>query len=182
MPEAATTEKPVKYFSETEIETIARELRERFDMDTIPVRVIAIADKLGIEVRGATFRGRPTTVGMIGKRQGVMNIYFRKTDPEIRWRFTIAHELGHFVLHLSDDLKFVDDEVNLYRLSIPQGQADSDTARREIQANLFAASLLMPERQVRGAWAFKPSIGDLARAFKVSRQAMGIRVAALGLE
>lgn len=51
MPDAATVERPLKYLSEIEIETTARELRERFEMDTIPVRVIAIADKLGIEVK-----------------------------------------------------------------------------------------------------------------------------------
>jgi Zn-dependent peptidase ImmA (M78 family) len=181
MPDTATVEKTVKFLSEIEIEAKARALREKFGMDTIPVRVIAIADKLGIGVRGASWK-RPSIAGMIGKREGKMNILYRKTDPEIRSRFTIAHELGHFVLHLSDDLQFVDEEVNLYRLSIPRGQVDSDTARREIQANAFAASLLMPERQLRGAWELTHSIGNLARFFKVSRQAMGIRVAALGLE
>lgn len=119
---------------------------------------------------------------MIGKGNGVMTIWYRMTDPEIRKRFTIAHELGHFVLHLSDNLRFVDDEVNLYRLSIPQGQDDSDTARREIQANTFAAALLMPDRQVREVWRMKRSISETVRFFKVSSQAMGIRVAALGLE
>jgi len=183
MSETATVEKDkgVRYLSSIEIETIARELRQKYELDTIPVPVIALANKLGIEVRGAEFTRR-NYVGMIRKTGGVVTILYRKNDPEIRKRFTIAHELGHFVLHLSDNLRFVDSEVNLYRLAPPEGGVDSDSARREIQANLFAEALLMPERQVRQFWPETHSIGQMARIFKVSRQAMGIRVAALGIE
>jgi Zn-dependent peptidase ImmA (M78 family) len=183
MPESATAEKDkgVRFLSSIEIETITRELRQKHELDTIPVPVIALANKLGIEVRGAEF-ARRSYVGMISKKEGVVTINYRMTDPEIRKRFTIAHELGHFVLHLSDNLRFVDSEVNLYRLAPPEGGVDSDSARREIQANLFAEALLMPERQVRQFWPETRSIGEMARIFKVSRQAMGIRVAALGIE
>jgi Zn-dependent peptidase ImmA (M78 family) len=175
---AETVEKPLRYWSSIEIETKARELRQAHEVDTIPVRVIALANALGMEVRGAEFK-RPNYVGMLSKRNGVVTINYRLNDPEYRKRFTIAHELGHFVLHVSDDPRFVDSEVNLYRFNTTE---DSDAAKREIQANMFAAALLMPERQVRKFWAETRSIGEMARIFKVSRQAMGIRLADLGVE
>ena len=54
--------------------------------------------------------------------------------------------------------------------------------RKEIQANMFAASLLMPEDEVRSEWNRLRSVDELARIFNVSEAAMGIRIDQLGLE
>lgn len=63
-----------------------------------------------------------------------------------RWRFTIAHELGHIILH-SEQIKesnikaiddYFDDEMSNINIS------DKTISRMEIQANSFAAILLAP--------------------------------------
>ena len=119
---------------------------------------------------------------MIEKKGDRVTIYVKRGVPPLRTRFTIAHELGHFFLHLRDSAKLVDDEVNLYRLQSSPDAEESGKRRREIQANLFAAALLMPERQVRQIWKETQSIAEIARLFRVSPSAMGYRIADLGID
>lgn len=72
------------------------------------------------------------------------------TEGSPRWRFTIAHELGHIILHsdainkskissIEDSINDEDDEVNI---------SDETIKRMEIQANSFASQLLIPEKQL----------------------------------
>ena len=102
-------------------------------------------------------------------------------------RFTIAHEIGHFVLrHHSqrNELVHADDEHQVIYRS-PRASTGQDPL--EVQANQFAASLLMPTRliQERAGRLRKPlsedAVAALAREFKVSEQAMTIRLSTLGL-
>ena len=64
-----------------------------------------------------------------------------------RWRFTLAHEIGHLILHsklLKDRLaEMEDDEESLFFNFI---QSKSNLDRFELQANLFASTLLLPEK------------------------------------
>jgi Zn-dependent peptidase ImmA (M78 family) len=104
------------------------------------------------------------------------------SDPPYRKRFTIAHELGHHFLHLLEDGEFVDGEADLFRQPHDSEETEITPKRRqEIQANMFAAALLMPEDAVRSEWQEMQSIGELARRFNVSETAMGIRLDQLGL-
>ena len=52
---------------------------------------------------------------------------------------------------------------------------------REIQANWFAAELLMPAELVRAEWNRKPSMKHLTALFNVSEEAMGYRIDSLDL-
>jgi Zn-dependent peptidase ImmA (M78 family) len=179
MSEATTHDVP--YLSSVEIERRAREVRERHDQDRIPVKLLPIARKEGIAVMEGTF-GRATTVGMIEKKGDQVTIIVKRGAPPLRTRFTIAHELGHYFLHLRDKAKLVDHEVNLYRLQASPDVQETGRRRREIQANLFAAALLMPERQVRKIWKETQSIAEMASLFRVSPGAMGYRIADLGID
>jgi Zn-dependent peptidase ImmA (M78 family) len=120
-------------------------------------------------------------VGMIAKRGDSVTLLVNATDPPFRKRFTIAHELGHHFLHLLEDGEFVDGEANLFRGITEDQQQVTPERRREIQANMFAAALLMPEPAVRAEWEKLKSVEALARRFNVSESAMGIRVVQLGL-
>jgi hypothetical protein len=90
-----------------------------------------------------------------------------------RRRFTIAHEIGHWVLHAAGDR----DRIVYCRIT--DGEA-VDPIERE--ANRFAAELLMPEPLVRAAWVGEH--GDVAvraAGVVVSEVSMGWRVLNLGL-
>ncbi len=74
-------------------------IREYGVTDMLPVPLIQICRKLGIATEYWNFPDR-TISGMIAIRQGRPFIYVRPSDAEVRQHFTIAHEIGHYVLHL----------------------------------------------------------------------------------
>ena len=88
-----------------------------------------------------------------------------------RQKFTLAHELAHYVLHKEKNVEFVD--TIFFR--------NNETDSTEYMANEFAAKLLMPEDKVRTLinQGIK-NIGILAQEFGVSASAMKYRVISLG--
>ena len=92
------------------------------------------------------------------------------TRGERRRRFTVAHEIGHFVLHPE-------------RVRSERGGVTNWGSRDlEREADTFAAELLMPEHLVRQLVLEEGADpGRLADRFDVSVQAMTIRLARLGL-
>lgn len=101
-----------------------------------------------------------------------------------RKRFTLAHELGHLVLHNEESSLFVDNMLF-------KRQSDGYTTREERmerEANYFAASILMPEFLVRKEVNLfqkdlyeDENIEELAKKFGVSKPAMTFRLTNLGL-
>ena len=137
-----------------------------------PVPVVRVARDLGLEVYRSG--GWPDSVsGMIrrdAERGGASGyaIFSNGDHAVTRRRFTIAHEIGHFVLHrelIGDGL--TDDA--LYRSRLQGGD--------EAAANRFAADLLMPWNRIREAVVGgMDTVEKLAVAFKVSHSAMSIRL------
>jgi IrrE N-terminal-like domain len=100
-------------------------------------------------------------------------IWVRRDEPAPRRRFTVAHEIGHHLLHS-------DGATVLCRPADVEAAAGDERAR-EREANRFAAELLMPEALVRAAAdADGPDPIALARRFDVSDVAMGFRLVTLG--
>lgn len=168
----------VKYLKEADIETLADDLRKNHGQISAPVDVIELATNEGIAVYKASFDSEHVC-GMLRRENGKTSIYFNRNHPLTRQRYTIAHELGHHILH-ADTSEFVDEELNLYRLS---GDTDANPSKRrqEIQANLFGASLLMPKSLLVDAFKATSDVAALARLFDVSEAAMGFRINALDL-
>jgi hypothetical protein len=97
-------------------------------------------------------------------------IVLRGESSEQRRRFTIAHEVGHFVLHPQR------------RAPERGGAVNAAWKAQEREADQFAAELLMPEQMVREAvLEHGDDVGRLADRFDVSRQAMQVRLRSLGL-
>ncbi|KQN15613.1 ImmA/IrrE family metallo-endopeptidase [Sphingomonas sp. Leaf28] len=89
-----------------------------------------------------------------------------------RDRFTIAHELGHYVLHYLWDPTRVGGRM----MALRRG---SD--RLEWEANWFAAAFLMPAATFADAWKSGLDTGSIAQQFGVSAQAAELRAKTLGL-
>lgn len=99
-----------------------------------PVDVEKLAEDLGLEVLYEDL-GKDIS-GKLEKMGNKFFIYCNKTEPNVRRRFTIAHEIGHFILHRHlIDGGIVDNK--LYRDNRLDGAI-------EREANSFAADLLMP--------------------------------------
>ena len=103
--------------------------------------------------------------GLLQIQNGTPQIFINKAHHRVRQRFTVAHELGHLLLHPLEDGKV------LFRSS----DLSNTTLKQEREANDFAAKLLMPEKMVRN-YVHLASISNLANAFDVSEKAMEIRV------
>lgn len=121
--------------------------------------------------------------GLLHRRpDGTAVIGVNALESETRQRFTIAHEIGHLVLH--DAELHVDEDFGVRFRDARSGQA-VDAA--EIEANQFASHLLMPaaflRKDVRAHAVVdlddSETIEQLARKYGVSVQAMTFRLAKL---
>jgi Zn-dependent peptidase ImmA (M78 family) len=101
------------------------------------------------------------------------HIYINKHESELRKRFTIAHELGHFIFHRNQYLSDSKPDQIFFR--------DENTNLVEWQANEFAAKLLMP-KDTFGKYIKNGcnTIAQLADKFKVSTSAIKYRAYKLG--
>jgi Zn-dependent peptidase ImmA (M78 family) len=163
-------------------EALLGELGER----TAPVDVLKIAARLGLRVVEAQL-GEDVSGALVAnpKRAAIL---VNSEHHDNRKRFTIAHELGHHVLrHQFEEGGHVHVDRGNY-ISLRGKRASEGVDPKEVEANWFAASLLMPtallrERAARlGARALHDQhVDQLAEEFEVSTQAMTIRLTNLGL-
>ena len=135
-----------------------------------PVSVVDIAHEMGVKVYKSN--GWPDYISglirMDPERGGSSGyaIYTNAKHPKTRRRFTIAHELGHYVLHRDEIGEGITDDA-LYRSRLG--------GPLERQANRFAANLLMPrDLIVEAINQGVDSVEKLAEKFEVSRSAMSI--------
>jgi Zn-dependent peptidase ImmA (M78 family) len=139
---------------------------------TLPIDPERIARAMGIEVAEESLDSGVS--GRIEKRDGrPARISLSKLVSKVRRRFTLAHELGHFVRNPDCDLEYEDFRVE-----------DAHPAQRsedERFADAFAAELLMPETVVRQLVGLGVGTKQMANEFKVSVAAMTNRLEKLGL-
>ena len=147
-----------------------------------PVPVEQLAERMGALVRYAPFDGQMSGLLYRSEDGNRAVIGVNSRHPTVRQRFSIAHELGHLVLH--EPAFQIDPHAFL---SFRNSESSSATDPHEIEANQFAAALLMPEALVRACVAqlgknpdVEESITRLAQRFDVSTQAMTIRLTSLG--
>lgn len=117
--------------------------------------------------------------GLLIRKQKMVVIAVAQEQPEQRQRFTIAHELGHLLLHDGIEVR-VDKH---FRVNLRSSASSKAEDVEEIEANAFAAELLMPrDFLLRDARKLTLDIEDeeqiaaLARRYEVSRQAMTFRL------
>ena len=116
--------------------------------------------------------------GVFFKKDGKLFLGVNDGHAPTRQRFTIAHEIGHHMLHTDDILHYDDFEKKNDEMYF---RADRIRSSQETEANFFAAEILMPtgliEKCVENGIEY---VEDLAEAFKVSPEAMRYRLTNLG--
>jgi hypothetical protein len=145
----------------------AHQLREAYQAafggDELPVPVESIAeDLLGLAVEA---RDDLPVSGMLLPSE--RRIVVRSDEPEPRRRFTIAHELGHWVCQC------LEGTAKPVFCRAEENGVDPEAKTLEREANIFAANLLMPEPLVHAA--------DGENRFGVSDEALAWRCYNLGL-
>ena len=196
---------------------VAARLRAWIDVDHADERMVDVdllAARLGVTV--AEFAPRFQPPGTLGFLEPGEDLIFLRQGLSLPIRrFTLAHELGHAVLHrtggavaevlhavlgempsaLEEDVatcvaRDLDTPLDLLAMDDEQlapGQAYSARSRREMQANAFAAALLLPSAALLHASLGAPrdttrSAQSLARRFGVSEDVVLRRLAALLVE
>ncbi|MGK3939766.1 ImmA/IrrE family metallo-endopeptidase [Streptomyces caeruleatus] len=145
-----------------------------------------LARHLGVVVSRSAFKDGDVS-GMLIRQDGTSPVIgVNDVHSDHRQRFTIAHELGHFLLHPGREV-VLDRPV---RVNLRDKTSSAATDREEIEANAFAASLLMPADLVRSELQRLSAVvrqdpercsTALADIFDVSDAAMGFRLINLGL-
>ncbi len=142
-----------------------------------------IANHLGIKIEYQSIQD-DTSGCLLRDKDGNTVIGVNSLHHENRQRFTIAHELGHYLLH-KGELTFIDKKFK--RINFRGGSSVSTDTVDEIEANRFAGELLMPQefliKDILKSDDIEDGglIGDLAKRYKVSRQALTIRLTTLNL-
>jgi Zn-dependent peptidase ImmA (M78 family) len=184
----------------------ARNILDDFDIRDPPVPVREIIEGFALtleDVQGPDFYD-----GELIPEQRRIKINIMKSRT--RQRFTLAHELGHWVLfHKNRIHSFEDDDEETFSNEIMDtgydeedpfddedwvpdpdmedivaGPVDLGPTKRERdqEANIFAAELLMPTKWVRAHWKqLGPNVEQLAHLYGVSEQAMWHKIRGLGL-
>jgi len=159
----------------------AHKILDRFG-HSIPVDVESIVRAHNLKIKAEALEESVSGMLVIKDDGGVVAV--NESHHRNRRRFTIAHELGHFVLHGNSARVFIDAGPVFYR-----DEAAADGTRiQEIQANTFAAELLMPESAVVDIFRKQPldphdeaAVRRMAARFEVSAQALTLRLINLGL-
>ena len=144
------------------------------DDNNAEINLNQIIEYLGINLVNHEFSNDIS--GVYYKDVEKFHIGVNSEHPETRKRFTIAHEIGHHILH--DNHLHYDGE-NMAETTY--FRATKLTSAEETEANYFAAELLMPEELIEKCIANGVTyVGELATCFNVSEQAMRHRLINLG--
>jgi len=161
------------------IEIKAERVLNHLNIKNTPVPVEEIASRAQIKISRASSKDFS---GLLIRKDGHALIGVNSDEAPVRQRFTIAHELGHFFLHPNKDA-FID-----YR-NHKDNNKDAATTIKERQANMFAAALLMPRKNLTKDFKnIAKGLSDdeacviLASRYEVSDNAMKFRLKNLGLQ
>ncbi len=166
-------------------ERAAAKIVRRYHQSKPPVDVEAIAQAEGIQVRYQALEESVSGVLMRdGAGTGTAGI--NSIHHPNRQRFTIAHEIGHHLLHPNRPEVVIDEQMFFFR-GEPRDKGTPEHLR-EMEANAFAAALLMPkellqaEARRREFSAFdETAVRSAASRFGVSTQALTFRLQNLGM-
>jgi Zn-dependent peptidase ImmA (M78 family) len=163
------------------IRKMVNDLLSQAEVNVPPVPLDKIAGNLNLRLRFQPYDGELS--GCIVRKDGNAIIGINSSHHENRQRFTLAHEIGHYLLHKGEEM-FIDRDFRVNLRNAHSGKAEN---LEEIEANQFAAELLMPASllsdELKGK-AFDLEDGSMIRKlairYKVSSQALSYRLVNLG--
>lgn len=159
---------------------------EEAEVYTPPVPIEKIARLKGAEVIPYELGDEISGILVINDQKGIIG--YNPSDSKRRQRFTIAHELGHYLLHHNSKDLFLDRDFLVVKYRGKKVYSRSEL-RQESEANAFAASILMPksliiaelEKEEYSKLKENELIEELAKAFDVSVHAMTYRLSDLNI-
>jgi Zn-dependent peptidase ImmA (M78 family) len=171
------------------IRKIVEELLDEHGIKEPPVDVEKISESYGLSV---VRKDVESISGFIIRSDGKAVIGVNSNNAPARQRFTIAHELGHYLIHPpSTDDVHVDSG---FEVRFRDELSSQGTDKSEQEANFFAAELLMPQKfleadlrnagkidLVNGEFLVEGFLENLAQRYNVSSQSLLFRLTNLGV-
>ncbi len=164
-----------------DIKEKAENLLKHAKINRLPVSIERVVRHLNIRLKTAPLE--EDISGFLRRQDNKIFIVVNQLHPLTRRRFSIAHEIGHLMLNHEGDFFIGRTAINFRDSRSSRGEDE-----QEIDANAFAAELLMPEQML--AKDAKRGLIDiskldkmerLARRYQVSVQALNYRLINLGL-
>lgn len=154
----------------------ANELLEKAEVTGPSIDAMQLAKRCGVMVLYEKF---PDSLsGLVFTHGDAAVIGINESHHPNRQRFSLGHELGHYLLsHHSEGQAYED----RFHIDTADGTPPGYNWRAERSANDFAAELLMPRKFISQAFEKSSDPKDLAAIFDVSSLAMGYRLVDLGL-
>lgn len=145
-----------------------------------PVPIERIAKSLEAQVRFSPLDDELS--GMVYIKDGIPIIGVNALHHPNRQRFTIAHEVGHLLLHRAEITKEIHVDKD-FPMLMRDTVSSTGANEMEIEANLVAAELLMPVDFLARSLEGQPfdiddegAVSALAKEYKVSASAMRFRL------
>ncbi len=154
---------------------IAQKLLKDSKVDFPPVPVKELLNYLNINYLPYDFPEKKVSAVLM-KDNDLIVVGVNKNHPTNRQRFSIAHEIGHYMLgHHVDSI--------LDPAEVADGMFDTtcENAFQEQEANHFASELLMPSLAIKDDFKSTKDAKSLAKKYDISEQAMWIRLLKLKL-
>ncbi len=167
------------------VEEKANNILKDLDINEIPTPLDKIADYFGIYIQEDDFGDNISGILLREDNKSIIGV--NSTDPPNRKRFTIAHEFGHYMMHQGNAVHI----DRTFKVNFRDKSSSLANNIEEIEANAFAAALLMPEKKIKQVVNQKliqgidiedsEELQNIADMFQVSKQALLIRLFKLGL-
>lgn len=162
------------------IKCIAEKLNNKFVGEGISEKelnldIVKLVESLGGAVYEVGYIKMNGNSMIVNSDDNSFEIYVSASDGKRRQKFTIAHEIGHYLIHYLGNIS-KNPQTTYRRTSVAVG------GHQEYEANVFAANLLMPENKFEKI--YKNCGQDLvivAEKFGVSIAAAEVRARSLGL-
>ncbi|MFG1483487.1 ImmA/IrrE family metallo-endopeptidase [Halobacteriovorax sp. HFRX-2_2] len=138
--------------------------------ESFPIKLGALAKDFGLIVKSSTLR--PGISGFIKDNGGEVIIKISRHDSKERQRFTLAHEIAHFLLH-KEEIKGGIEDTMLYRSNV--------SSELEVEANKLAADIVMPFSLIHkvkfsSEITFEEKVEKVASLAQLSTAAVKIRI------
>lgn len=169
--------------SKENLESRAEKTLRDTDTYRVPVAIDIVAQRLKLTMSAAPLGEKVSGMLVVMGERGAIG--YNSSHPRVRQRFTISHEIAHYLLHAKKGEKtqlFIDRSVSFRRDENSAAGVDRD----EVEANQLGAALLMPKGLVQQEVKRneldlddEDAISLLARKFQVSAAAMSNRLANL---
>lgn len=163
------------------IQNQVRKLLEQHEIRSAPVPIERILKALDTQVRFSPLDEELS--GMVYVKDGTPIVGVNALHHPNRQRFTMAHECGHLVLHRAAITKEIHVDKGFPTMLMRDSNSATGVDEMEVEANLFAAELLMPASLLVRTLNEKPldiddqaSVTALAKQYRVSASAMRFRL------